>query len=61
MMETIKHLFLAYAVGLLVIFVISKLILVPFLSVFFIFYATIAMGVGTIQLILSLLGAIHKE
>jgi hypothetical protein len=61
MIETLKHLLLAYFVGLLIILVISKLITVSFLSVIVIAYATVAIGVGTIQLVLSLLGAMNRD
>jgi hypothetical protein len=61
MIETLKHLLLAYFVGLLIILVISKLITVSFLSVIVIVYATVAIGVGTIQLVLSLLGAMNRD
>ena len=61
MIETLKHLLLAYFAGLLVILVISKLITVSFLSVIVIGYATVAIGVGTIQLVLSLLGAFNRN
>jgi hypothetical protein len=61
MIETLKHLLLAYFVGLLIILVISKLITVSFLSVIVMAYATVAIGVGTIQLVLSLLGAMNRD
>ena len=61
MIETLKHLLLAYLVGLLIILAISKLITVSFLSVIVIAYATVAIGVGTIQLVLSLLGAMNRD
>ena len=61
MIEVLKHLLLAYFAGLLVILAICKLITIPFLSVIVIGYATIAMGVGTIQLVLSLLGAMNRD
>jgi hypothetical protein len=61
MIETLKHLLLAYFVGLLIILAISKLITVSFLSVIVIAYATVAIGVGTIQLVLSLLGAMNRD
>jgi hypothetical protein len=61
MIETLKHLLLAYFVGLLIILAISKLITVSFLSVIVIAYATVSIGVGTIQLVLSLLGAMNRD
>lgn len=61
MIEVLKHLLLAYFAGLLVILAISKLITVSFLSVIVIAYATVAIGVGTIQLVLSLLGALNRD
>ena len=61
MIETLKHLLLAYFVGLLIILAISKLITVSFLSVIVMVYATVAIGVGTIQLVLSLLGAMNRD
>lgn len=61
MIEVIKHLLLAFVVGLLLISLFSKIITVPLLSGLCVTYVILAVGVGTIQLVLSFLGAVNND